>query len=150
MRARISPMWGASRGRLGDDGEIGVGDSQALRGQPGDDVAQQRAAVGAGPARIGVREHAADVAEAGRAEQGVAQRVQRDVAVRVRDHAVVVRDAHAADDHPLTGPEGVHVESMPNAHHRSSRRRNTASASARSSGPVTFRLAVRPATSAGR
>ena len=90
------------------------------------------------------------VAEAGGAEQRVAQRVQRDVAVGVRHHSAAVLNRDAADGDPVAGPEGVHVEAVSYAHHSSSRRRSTASASARSSGPVTLRLAARPATSAGR
>ena len=59
---------------------------------------EEREAVGALPLRIGIGKVAADVAEAGGAENRVGGRVAGDVAVGVAERARVERDRHAADD----------------------------------------------------
>src|SRR5690606_13186702 len=86
----------------------------ALTQQPAA-VAQEHAAVGALPARIGGREVGADIAQRQRTEHRVAQGVQDHVAVAVRQHAALVRHAHAADHHVVAFTEGVHVVTLADA-----------------------------------
>ena len=78
--------------------------------------AQKHAAVGAAVARIAVREMLADVAVAHGAEQRVAQRVNHHVAVRVRDDALRMGDAHAAEHDMIARAEGVHVHALSDSH----------------------------------
>ena len=66
----------------------------------------------------------ADVAEARGAQHRIAERVQHHVAVAVRDHTARVRNAHAAEDHRVTGSEGMYVESRTDAHQTFSRSRS--------------------------
>lgn len=65
----------------------------------------------------------ADVARGDGTEQGIAQRVQRHVAVRMRDEPLRVRDAHAAERRRLRRPEAVRVIAMPDPHAGFPRRR---------------------------
>ena len=67
--------------RLRDDRRVDVADRVATLARQRRDVAQQRAAVGALPARIGVREVRAEVAQRERAEERVADRVQQHVGI---------------------------------------------------------------------
>ena len=97
---------------------------------------QQHAAVGVLVARVAVREMLADVAERGRAEQRVADRVDQNVCIRMALEPLLVRDLHAANDELSPGDQRVHVESLSYAHLCPS----IDSAIAMSSGKVTLRL----------
>ncbi len=57
----------------------------------------------------------ADVAQRQRAQQGVAERVDHHVAVGMREHAAIVRYAHAAHHHVVALAEGVHVVTLADA-----------------------------------
>src|SRR6185295_16017969 len=61
---------------------------------------------------------AADVAERGRAEQRVADRVRQYVGIRVPGETLVVRDLDAADHQLAAGDEGMHVEALADPHAR--------------------------------
>ena len=80
------------------------------RAQHGEHGGHEARAVGAAPLRISVRKMLADVAQARGAQQRIAQGMQDHVPVRVRAHAVRVRDAHAPEHDEVTGPKGVDVE----------------------------------------
>src|SRR3984893_829363 len=80
--------------------------------------------------------------------------MQYDVPVRMRDHAVRVRDAQPAEHDEIAGPEGMHVDSGTDSHELPPRpwlRRaaSTAAASARSSPLVILRFVAAPSMSAG-
>jgi hypothetical protein len=51
----------------------------------------------------------ADIAVGYRAKQSVGQRMHADIGVAVADELLVVRDAHAAQDHRIARTEGMHV-----------------------------------------
>ena len=70
---------------------------------------EQIPAVGVLPAGVGVGVGVADVAEAGRAEQGVGDGVQHRVRVRVPDQTLRVRDADPAEDERPTFREAVRI-----------------------------------------
>ena len=61
-RRAISAVWGASRGRSRDHGAVGVDHRPPVAAGHVDDRQEQPEAVGAGPARVGVGEVAAEVA----------------------------------------------------------------------------------------
>src|SRR2546428_14085057 len=126
---------------LGDDREVDVAGGVAPLGQQGDDPPQQVEAVGAAPATLGRGKVLADVAERGRAEQGVDQRVQGDVGVRVAVQTELALDRDAAEDEPPAGDQAVDVVANPDPH-RSARR--SASATIRSSGAVILMLRREP------
>ena len=74
------------------------------------DCAQQLDRVGVAPALVGVREVLADVAEAGRAEQRIDDRVGKDVGVGVaRQAALGVRHLDAAEHQRAARLEAVRV-----------------------------------------
>jgi pimeloyl-ACP methyl ester carboxylesterase len=98
------------------------------------DVAQQLHRVGVLPDGVAVGEVLADVAQPGRAEQRVGDRVGEDVGVGVAGEAGLVRDLHAAEDEPAPGRERVRVDPdagagahQPIGSSRRSRRSKTAS-----------------------
>ena len=95
-RCSISARRGASFGRLGHDRAVDVAGLPAGRPDQADRVRQQLDAVGAGQARVVVGEQLADVAEAGRAEQGVGDGVGDGVGVAVAGQAARVGEADAA------------------------------------------------------
>ena len=103
------------RGELGTlegDGDVGVADAPALRGDEGYDLPQQDFAVDALPLGRGVGEQMADVPEGEGAEEGVAQGVDGHVAVRVGHEARFRRDADPAQPHGKPFREGVYVVSV--------------------------------------
>jgi hypothetical protein len=57
----------------------------------------------------------ADVAEPGCPEQGIANRVQEDIAVRMRQHAAIVRNAHSSEGDVIPIGERVHIVAVANA-----------------------------------
>src|SRR5699024_7899354 len=85
------------------------------------------------------------------AQQGVAKRVDDDVAIGMRHHTALVRHAHASQHHMVAFAEGMDVESLAYAHVpvpfvRDSRN----SANARSAAVVILMLSSAPSTSSGR
>src|SRR6476620_11592651 len=134
---------------LADHGDVGVADAPTARAQQRIAVAQEGAAVGALPLRIRRREVAADVTQRRGAEHRVAQGVQDDVAIAVREHAAIEADPYAAEHQVLAIAEGVDVEAVADAHgaHRCD---NSKAKRARSAGVVTLKLSSRPSTSSGR
>ena len=87
----------------------------------------------AAPMRIRVWKMLTDIAERHGTKQGVAQGMQENVAVGVRDDTVAVRHAHASLPHMVARTERVHIETKTDAwtevrsvfsHGHSSRRAN--------------------------
>jgi hypothetical protein len=72
-------------------------------------VTDESLAVGTLPSRVGVFEVLADVAQACRAQEGVAQSVEHNVSVGVGDDAVRVRNAHATEHDKVAGAKCVYV-----------------------------------------
>src|SRR5690606_28991718 len=104
------------------------------------------------PARVRGREMPADIAQRQGAEDGVAERVNHHVAIGMRQHAALVRDAHAAEHHVVALAKGVHVVALTDPEllvHRPCLPRMN-SASARSAGVVTLMLSSAPSTRQGR
>ena len=79
-------------------------------------VAQQRHRVGVLPQLVGVREVLADVAEPGRAEQRVDDRVREHVGVGVAREAALAGDLDAAEDQRPPVREAMRVDADPAAH----------------------------------
>ncbi len=118
------------RGHAGADGITMAGDARRFGQQRGIRIHHAPASFGqqfhrmlsepdagsAPPLRIGIREMLADVAEAGSAEQCIRQRMLQHIAVGVCQHAVRVRDTHAAQHHRIPGTEGMHVEATAGTH----------------------------------
>src|SRR6202035_4022486 len=77
-------------GALADQRDLEIGNAAAARGHPIDRVFQEAVGGGALPLRIARRKMRTDVAVRQRAEDGVDQRMQADIAVRMRQKAAVV------------------------------------------------------------
>src|SRR5690606_28848043 len=80
-------------------------------------LGEQLDPVRARPARIARAEDAAEVAEAGRRQQGVAQGVRGHVPVGVAGAAVVVRPQQARDPAVATGLDRVDVDTLADTRH---------------------------------
>jgi hypothetical protein len=70
----------------------------------------------AAPLRIARRKVHADVAVSERAEDGIDQRMQRNVGIGMSGEPARMRDAHAAKHDVIAVAEGVHVEAISGAH----------------------------------
>ena len=86
---------------------------QPARADRCDHLGQQPGAVEPLPARVGVGVMLADVAQAGRAEQGVGHRVADDVGVGMPDQAPRVVDPHAPQDQRPSLDQPVRVVTDP-------------------------------------
>src|SRR5450755_729725 len=109
---------------------------------------QKHATVSPAPARVGRWKVHADVTQRQRAENRIAQGMNRDISVRMREDALRIRDAHAAEYHMLARAECMHVEALADSHQMILVNRN--SASAKSGGVVTLILLSAPSISKGR
>lgn len=85
-------------GALEDDGGVDVGDGPAAFADEGGGVGEELLGRGAFPARIGVGEVHADVAEGEGAEEGIGEGVEEDVGVGMAVEAELARDVDAAED----------------------------------------------------
>ena len=119
----------------------------ARRAHVGDRAAQQLDAVGAGERRVVVGEVLADVAKAGGGEEGVYDCVGHDIGVTVPGKPTFTVEPHAAQHQrpARVVAEGVDVDTLSDAH--GTHVRHSTSATSRSVGDVTFRLAGSPSTS---
>jgi len=79
-------------------------------------MAQQRAAVGALEARVGVGKVLADIAQGQRTEQRIGERMQQHVAVGMGDQPELVGNAHAAQGDEIALAEAVYVVAMADTH----------------------------------
>ena len=115
MCARICGTNGASFGASAMIVASTLPTCQPSRLRQAEDVAQQRPAVGALPARIAVGEVPAEVAQRERAEQRVGDRVQQHVGVAVAEQAALERNDDAAQHQRPAGDQRVHVEAVADA-----------------------------------
>src|SRR5882724_8326517 len=94
------------------------------------------AAISAAPMFIRRREMRADITKCQCAKDCIAQGMNDNVAVRMRDNALYVRDAHPAEHNVIARAKGVNVEALTDTHQFALVSRN--SASAKSGGVVTL------------
>src|SRR5258705_8703273 len=94
---------------LADHRDFEIGDPAAARGYAVDGVFQELVGRGALPLRIARRKVRTDIAVRQRAEDGVDQGMQADVAVGMGEKAASVRHAYAAEHQMIAVAEGVHV-----------------------------------------
>jgi choline dehydrogenase len=102
--------------RLGDDRRVDVPDGVPGRADAPDGEPQERDAVRIAPPLVRRREHAADVPEAGRAEERVDDCVRQYVSVRVPGEPALVWHGHAAKHESPARHERVGVEPRPDPH----------------------------------
>ncbi|MNT08253.1 hypothetical protein D3C72_1429890 [compost metagenome] len=108
---------GRHLGGLGDDGHIQVADGVARLLYPGKDVPQQDAAVDPLELGGGIGEVTADVTGAYGPQQGIAHRMQHDVAVGVGQQALLIGYRDATQHAGANPAKLVHVKTMSNSHH---------------------------------
>ena len=103
-------------GRLCQHGRIQIAELPAALAHERGNVPQQRDAVRALVARVGVREVPPDVAERECAEQRIHDRVREHIRIRVAVQSELERNIHAADDAPPSGNEPVYVITVSDPH----------------------------------
>jgi hypothetical protein len=108
----------AELGRFGHHGDVYIDDAEAITLQQLEDMAHELPAVRTTPARVGIRKVHANVTESSGAEQGIAKRVQHDIAIGMRANALSVRDRDAAERHMIARFEGMYVVSLANTQSR--------------------------------
>ena len=106
---------------FGDHGRIDVSDAEGMFDQQFTDALQKAQAGNALPFRVGVREMRADVTEAGRAEQRVANRMGQRVAVGVSHRAQMKLDFDTAQDELAAFGEAMQIVSDSRPSHRAAR-----------------------------
>ncbi len=79
-------------------------------------MTNERATVGVLPAIIRRWKMPADIAKRERAEDRIAQRVQYDVAIRMRNQPAIMGNSHAAQNNMAAGAERVNVDTLSDAH----------------------------------
>ena len=77
-------------------------------------MTQQNAAVSTLELRVGVGKVLANIAQRGGAKQGVAQRMQQYVAIRMREQTRGVRNPHAAQGNEVAFSKTMHIVAMAN------------------------------------
>lgn len=102
---------------LADDGQVEEVDPPAAladpRGCKGEELGRCRAA----PLRIARREMRADIAVGERAEQGIGQGVERDVAIGMGDDALIMSDPDATKPDMVAGTEGMDIVAGADSRH---------------------------------
>src|SRR5690606_38637275 len=73
-------------------------------------LSQQHGGISTAILRIGIRKEMADITERQCTEQRIRQCVQQYIAIRMRQQAATVRNAHAAEHHMVAVGEGMHVK----------------------------------------
>ena len=102
--------------RLAHNGHVEMRDHAGARAHALAGEGEKALGRGAAPLRIARRKVRADVAVGKRAEDGVDERVQRDVGVGMSGEPARMRDAHAAEHDVIAVGEGVNVETVSRAH----------------------------------
>src|SRR3984957_6207830 len=103
----------ADLGALADQRHLEIGDAAAARGDPIDRVFQEAVGRRALPPRIAGWKMRTDISVRERAEKGVDQRMQADIAVGMGEKAAGVRYVDAANHHMIAVAEGVDVVAGP-------------------------------------
>ena len=130
---------GRQLGGLRQHGGIHVADTEAGLADAGGHRVQQNQTVCAGIDRITVRKKMPDIPQGAGSQQGVHHRVCEHICIRVAQKPLGKGDLHPAKDQPSPLYQPMYVVAMSNSQD-SSLQINSASATARSSGVVTFRL----------
>src|SRR5437868_8497739 len=94
---------------LADHRDFEIGDPAAARGDAVDGIFQELVGRGALPLRIARRKVRTDIAVRQRAEDGVDQGMQADVAVGMGEKTFGMRHAYAAKHQMIAVAEGVHI-----------------------------------------
>ena len=102
---------------LGNNRDVAVRDSPAVLTEESCGAAEQDPAVNAEELIGTVREKLADIAERGGAEHGVSERMEEDVAVRVRDEPLLIGDLHPSDGNRPVSAESMNVKPVPDSQH---------------------------------
>ena len=95
--------------RLADDGDIEMGDAAAASAHPVDREGQKFIRERAAPLRIARRKMRADIAFRECAQNGVDQRMQRNVGIRMPRQRSRMRNAHAAEPNVVAFAEGMYI-----------------------------------------
>ncbi len=106
---------GAMRADLGpfaDDGDVEGQQPAAALGDQCCGMGEKSAGIGTPPARIAGREMLADIAGADGAQDGVGQRMEPDIGVRMAFQTLVMGNGDAADHHLVPRSEAMHVEAI--------------------------------------
>ena len=103
-------------GRLCEYGRIQIAELPAAFAHERGNVTQQRDAVRALVARVGIRKMLADVTERERAEQGIHDGMREHIRVRVTVQTKLKRNVHTADDARSAGDQSVYVVTVSDAH----------------------------------
>ena len=103
-------------GRLCEHGRIQIAELPAAFAHERGNVTQQRDAVRALVARVGIRKVPSDVTERERAEQGIHDGMREHIRVRVTVQTKLKRNVHTADDARPAGDQSVYVVTVSDAH----------------------------------
>ena len=114
LLADLLAEWGQP-GTLEEDGDVGVADAIAGGVYLGHDVDKENRAVGVFPFWVGWGKELADVALAQRAEDRIDERVDRHIAIAVRDGGLIGGDDDAAENQFAAGLEAVDVVAVADA-----------------------------------
>ena len=127
-------FWG-----LGQHGGIHIAYPVSPLTEAGNHLVQQPQAIRPRVGRVAVREQVPDISKGAGAQQGVHHRVGEHIRVGVTQQALVKGHLHTAQNQPPALHQAVYVISMSNSH-CCSLQAKSASATARSSGVVIFKL----------
>ena len=103
-------------GRLGDHRAIEVRYPQVSLGKRIAYLAQQHTAVDILKTIVAVREVMADVTQTRGAQQGIANRMDQHITIRMGLEALLVGNTHPADNDMIAGAETVNIKSVANTH----------------------------------
>ena len=144
---RIAIAIGPDARRLADKRQVHVHDLAVPFADPRRGVLEEQLGGHTAPARVGRREVHTDIAVGDRAEQSVGQRMQADIGIAVADELLLMRNEHAAQNHRIARPEGMHVVAGGDADRArrapAERGFSSSSALAMSSAEVSLRLSFR-------
>ena len=101
-------------GLLADHGQIDVRSLPPRLGQQCGHPCQQVSAVRARPLGVTGRKMPADITQGRGTQQGIAQGMQGDIAVRMRRETGVMGNAHAAEHHMIARTERMDIEALSN------------------------------------
>src|ERR1700678_3586188 len=94
---------------LADQSDLEMGDTSAAGCDPIDRIGEELVGGGALPLEIAERKMRTDIAIRQRAENGIDQRMEADIAVGMREKTAVMGHAHAANHQVIAVAEGVNV-----------------------------------------
>ena len=105
---------GCQLGRLSHDGAVDIADLEALGTHAPGSLGQQHGRVGTLELRVGVREMAADIAQRRGAEQGIGDRVQQHVGIRMAEQPQAMRHFDTAENQLATWHQRMYIPAFTN------------------------------------